>query len=337
MKKSFRHSYTMMAVILAALTLIFAIPVSAAQRDTSIESVSRWITVADRNMHVVLYGGLDKEGTDFKDPDKKVMVLLPGLGVTSSHIYFKPLAQELATEYNVVIPEPFGYGLSDLAGTDRTVENMNAELKSVLDTLGIKKCILAGHSISGIYGMNFIFRYPEMVQGFISIDGTVYDEGLVEALEMEQAYMIKAFDEFEALRNSFASIQDFQDALTADPEQYGASLPEVAGYSYTKQDQQEYIQAFSRCCNQDIRDEIERMKEALLSVKGKKFPSDLPVLTMVCSENVQSMPAWKTGHEDQLDFVTGNHSLYVVEGGHYIWYTNLSAVAGYMNGWNPDW
>lgn len=325
--------YFVIAALTAVISMAMHIPARAARTNDCSKSYSQYITVASQKMHVVFFGELNEGGTDFADQKKPALVMLPGLGVPSPHIYFKPLAEELAANYNVVIAEPLGYGLSDLAKTSRTVENINAELNEALDKLKIQKCVLAGHSISGIYGLNFVYEYPEKVQGFISIDGTVYDDGLAEALAMEQDYLIHASEEFDSLRNSFDSLQDFQNALTADPDKYGASLPEISGYAFSEADQKEYITAYSRCSNAAIRDEISRMNQALLTVKGKKFPSDLPVLTLISSDNADAIPAWKPAHLNQLDLTTGKHTLYTVKGGHYIWYTNLSDVVKYISSW----
>lgn len=336
MKKILRNRFFIIAVLIAAISMAFTTPAFAAEGTGRIGSCSHYLTVSGRKMHVVFYGELDETGAGFADGSKTALVMMPGLGVASPHIYFKPLAQELAETYNVVIAEPLGYGLSDMAGTSRTAENINAELKDALDMLGISKCVLAGHSISGIYGMDFISSYPEKVLGFISIDGTVYDDGLAEALAMEQEYMEKACEEFGRLRGSYGSIQDFQEALAADPEKYGASMPGIIGYEYSESDRKEYIQAYSRCANETIRDEISHMGQALDKIKGKQFPSGLPVLSLVSSGNAEAIPAWKTAHEEQLDLIGGKHSLYIVEGGHYIWYTNLPGVAGLINGWETD-
>lgn len=64
------------------------------------------------------------------------------------------------------------------------------------------------------------------------------------------------------------------------------------------------------------------MDGALESIKGGKFPSTLPVLMMISSDNVDAVPIWETAHENQLDFSSGNHELYILEGNHYVWYTN---------------
>ena len=57
-------------------------------------------------------------------------------------------------------------------------------------------------------------------------------------------YMLQGIDEFQKIKNSFSSLEEFQTALKADPEKYGAALPQVSGYTYTETDREEYIQAY---------------------------------------------------------------------------------------------
>ena len=209
-------------------------------------------------------------------------------------------------------------------------------MNAALDTMGIKQCVLLVHSISGVYGLNFVQNYPEKVKGFIAVDNTVYDEELAEAMEVEKKYMLQGIDEFQKIKNSFSSLEEFQTALKADPEKYGAALPQVSGYTYTETDREEYIQAYSLSSNDTIRNEVNGMDQSLLSIKNKKFPSALPVLTMISSENVQNVPAWETAHRNQLDLESGNHQLYIVNGGHYIWYTNLTQVVQLINEWRME-
>ena len=282
-----------------------------AMEKTQVGYASKYITVKGNDMHLALYGKLDASGETFADEGKTTLVMMPALGVPSPHIYFKPLAQSLDESFNIVIVEPFGYGLSDVAATDRTVDNINSELNAALDTMGIKQCVLLVHSISGVYGLNFVQNYPEKVKGFIAVDNTVYDEELAEAMEMEKKYMLQGIDEFQKIKNSFSSLEEFQTALKTDPDKYGAALPQVSGYTYTESDGEEYIQAYSLSSNDTIRNEVNGMDQSLLSIKNKKFPSALPVLTMISSENVQNVPAWETAHRNQLDLESGNHQLYI--------------------------
>lgn len=291
------------------------------------------LEAAEMNMHIVLYGDLDQNGVTFADPSKETLLMLPALAVPSPNIYFKPLAEALSSAYNVVVIEPFGYGLSDMTESARTVENINSELYDVLETLEIDTCTLLAHSISGVYGLNFLYSYPEKVNAFIAIDNTVYEEELAEALAMEQDYMLQAAEKFDELRNTFVSVEEFEAAIAANPSQYGAELPDVVGYTYSESDQEEYYRAFARSSNQTIQNEIQNMENSLESIEGKKFPSSIPVLTLLSSDNVEAISAWKTAHQNQLDFSSGNHKLYVIKGNHYIWYTNLKKIANHIMEW----
>lgn len=285
-------------IVMVALLFVFLVGNSNmvhAMGATQVGYASKYITVKGNNMHLALYGKLDASGEKFADEGKTTLVMMPALGVPSPHIYFKPLAQSLGESFNIVIVEPFGYGLSDVAATDRTVDNINSELNTALDTMGIKQCVLLVHSISGVYGLNFVQNYPEKVKGFIAVDNTVYDEELAEAMEMEKKYMMQGIDEFQKIKNSFSSLEEFQMALKTDPEKYGAALPQVSGYTYTESDREEYIQAYSLSSNDTIRNEVNGMDQSLLSIKNKKFPSALPVLTMISSEKVHCFMILKQG------------------------------------------
>lgn len=332
MKSSVLKRIVCMAI--TALILInsnLTLPVRADTNESS--SASKFVMVDNKEMHIVLYGDLDQNGGAFADQSKETLVMLPALAVPSPNIYFKPLAEELDTEYNVVIIEPFGYGLSDMTETARTVENINSEVYDALEVLGIDTCTLLVHSISGVYGLNFVYAYPEKVNAFIAIDNTVYDEGLSETLAMEQEYMLQAAEEFDQLRNTFDSIEEFEAAIASDPQKYGAELPDVIGYTYSEEDREEYYEAYANSSNQTIQNEILNMDENLESIKEVRFPNVLPVLTLISSENVQAMPAWETAHQDQLDFNSDNHELHIIEGNHYVWYTNINGIVQSILEW----
>lgn len=305
-------------------------------KEISNDFCSIYVTVGDKRAHVAMYGAMAENSKGFFDTSKTTMVMLPGLGVPSPHLYFKPLAHALETDFNIVIVEPLGYGLSDLTETDRTVQYMNAELNNALEALSIKECVLLVHSISGVYGLNFIYDYPEKVKGFIGVDNTVYADELTESMEWEKEYALQGIKEFQNLRASFPSMEVFQNALRTEPEKYGATIPEIIGYTYPDSDMEEYIQAYSMSNNETIKNEVNHMEESLLSIKDKKFPDSLPVLTIICSENVESMPVWEAVHREQLNFESGNHQLCTVKDGHYIWYTNLSEVVQHIQAWKAE-
>lgn len=336
MNAAFKKTIHLLLSLLTIMVVLSgSIPASAAGQNDSNNYRSKYITVEGKKMHIALYGDMSQTDTEnsFANKNRTTLVMLPALGVPSPHLYFKPLAQALDANFNVVIIEPLGYGLSDVASTVRNVENINGELSKALEILNIDECVLLTHSISGIYGLNFVLAHPENVKGFIAIDNTIYDDAMLSELAMEQEYMLNETQKFDELRASFPSIEAFQAALANDPVKYGATLPDITGYTYPENDMEEYIKAYSLSSNESIRNEITQMDKSLLTIKEKKFPDSLPVLTMISSTNAENVPAWKTGHINQLNFESGNHELYTLDGNHYIWYTNLSGIVDHVNAW----
>lgn len=88
-------------------------------------------------------------------------------------VEFRHLAKRLEKNYTVVIPEYFGYGLSDSTGQDRTVQRIANELHECFQKVGFHQYYFVAHSISGIYSLYYANRYPNEVKGFIGIDSSV--------------------------------------------------------------------------------------------------------------------------------------------------------------------
>ncbi|WP_270408773.1 alpha/beta fold hydrolase [Microbacterium maritypicum] len=101
------------------------------------------------------------------------IVLLPGFGTASPVLDFEPLVPELAQDDRVIVVEPFGYGLSDGTDRARTTDNIVTETHAALQELGVDDYVLMGHSIAGIYGIQFANRYPDEVRAFMGIDSSV--------------------------------------------------------------------------------------------------------------------------------------------------------------------
>lgn len=339
MRHNLKNIWWRAMMVLTVSGLLLAGMTACAQENMNNENgFEKYVTVAGRQMRVVLYGDITRsqETVSFSDSSKSTLVMLPGMGVPSPNLYFKPLAQELDGNFNIVVVEPLGYGLSETALTERNVANMNSDLNEALTALGVDECILLVHSISGVYGLNFALDYPDKVKGFIAVDNTVYEDGLAEAFAMEKEYMLNGIEEFNEVRDSFASVEEFRRALAQNPEEYGVELPQVQGYTYSEADLEEYIHAVSLSANANIESEVNQMDQTLLTIKGKKFPDTLPVLVMLSADNVQNIPVWETAHRNQLNLENGKHKMYILEGGHYIWYTNLTGVVEQISQWQVE-
>ena len=112
---------------------------------------------------------------------KKTIVILPGYSyfnhkdLSKKYIpnkNFEKIIDNLR-EYRTIVIEYFGYNESDDTKRRRSVEEICYEIHTALHLLRIKKYILMPHSISGLYAMHYINKYPKEVDGLIGIDITL--------------------------------------------------------------------------------------------------------------------------------------------------------------------
>ncbi|MED3576139.1 alpha/beta hydrolase, partial [Cytobacillus praedii] len=131
-----------------------------------IESYGQSVQVDGKNMNVTIQG-----------KGEETVVLLPGFGTAAPALDFKLLVDELSPFYKVVVIEPFGYGLSDETEKERSTENIVSEIHEALLQLNIDRYTLMGHSIAGIYGLDYVNKYPNEVSAFVGIDSSVPTQG----------------------------------------------------------------------------------------------------------------------------------------------------------------
>ena len=77
---------------------------------------------------------------------------------------------ELASRYRVITPDFRGHGQSSLPGEDSTMERLAADIRSLLDALGLKRVVLGGLSMGGYAAFAFFLHYPERVAALILAD-----------------------------------------------------------------------------------------------------------------------------------------------------------------------
>jgi pimeloyl-ACP methyl ester carboxylesterase len=78
--------------------------------------------------------------------------------------------------------------------------------------------------------------------------------------------------------------------------------------------------------NPAVADEINRLASNASELHGVTYPDSLPVLDLLASETVSTTPGWVQRHEDQLRNVR-RHRIVVLEGGHYLHWTQSKAMA----------
>ena len=276
--------------------------VATAVEQDRIEPYGQKVTVDGHEMNVMITG----EGSED-------IVLLPGFGTASPVLDFEPLVTELAKDHRVIVVEPFGYGLSDGTDRARTTDNIVTETHSALQELGVDDYVLMGHSIAGIYGIQFANRYPDEVRAFVGIDSSVPGQpGSDTELPVGLFGAAKNLG-LVRLIASFRGTGYDESVYSADVQEQIALLTNRNTLSPT------YLNAMSLLhANFD---------DAL----GTSFPEDLPLLLFVVADN-PTVPTWVDLHEEQAAAVDDG-TVVPLDGTHYLHHTHTPEIVDGFRSW----
>jgi len=283
--------------IVLFLAIVFIVNVFATKSDQAkIVPYGQHVSVDGKNMNVFIQGD-----------GKETIVLLPGYGTAAPALDFKLLIDELSPYYKVVAVEPFGYGLSDGTEKDRTTENIVSEVHEALQQLNINRYILMGHSITGIYGINYVNKYPNEVTAFVGIDSSVPTQP-----GMDVKFPLKTF---AFLKKS--GLQRLAVKLGASP---------YAELAFDDRTVEQMTMLSNRNSNSStMLNEMDHISSNFKGAQGLTFPKDLPLLLFVQASN-QDIADWIPLHEGQIkDSVHGK--LITMDGSHYLHHTKFKEIA----------
>lgn len=101
-----------------------------------------------------------------KKPNGQTVLLLHGKNFNG--YYWKSVAKFLSSEgYRVVVPDQVGWGKSDKPNIHYSFHLLAYNTKNLLDSLGIKKTHVIGHSMGGMLATRFVLMYPELVEKLV--------------------------------------------------------------------------------------------------------------------------------------------------------------------------
>lgn len=120
---------------------------------------------------VAIGGGVRVHLRDEGPRDAPAIVLLHGSNA-DLHTW-QPWVDALKRKYRVIRFDQVGHGLTgpDPAG-DYSRANYVADIREVADVLGLKRFILAGHSMGGKHALAFALAYPERLLGLVLVDAS---------------------------------------------------------------------------------------------------------------------------------------------------------------------
>lgn len=281
-------------VALAATSITNAVVTSAEKGE--IEPYGRKVDVDGKKMNVVVSGA-----------GEQTIVLLPGFGTSSPALDFGPLTEKLDANYRTVVVEPFGYGLSDQTDRPRTSANIVSEVHDALGALDLHRYVLMGHSIAGIYGLEYANAYPDEVTAFVGIDSSVPTQpGMDDELPIGAMQAMKSLGLMRILTG-----------LAGDPYA-GTPFSEDAKKQMTMLSMQNSLSA-------TYVNETEHFSQNFRDAQRLTFPRDLPVLLFVQDDNTD-VAGWMTLHEEQAASVDRGEVV-PLAGQHYLHHTLSAEIA----------
>lgn len=238
-----------------------------------------------------------------KGSGEKTIVLLPGFGTGSPVLDFTPLINSLSKQYKTVVIEPFGYGLSDPALSDRTIEAMTDEIHSCLQNLGITKYVLMPHSIAGIYSLYYCNKYPDEVVGLIGIDTSLPDQ--FEHISADNGMKILSFLSRLGLLRVITKL--FPDIILA------RDIDAV----YTAEIRND-IRKLTLLNFNNFQMEQDQMENNFNKTRSLEFPEKLPVLFFISKDSMTDVGDWwLEGHEKQVGNLKKS-KIILLNGPHYL-------------------
>ena len=169
------------------ISLLFAVTITASQA-APIKSIEHTIETIgpkkEAKKEPILYKKMEVNGVNIAyreagNPANPTIVLLHGFP-SSSHQYRKVLNQ-LAGEFHLIAPDYPGFGNSDFPDAksfEYTFDNLAATVDAFLEKKQVNSYTLMIQDYGAPIGMRIATAHPERVNGIITQNGNVYEEGL---------------------------------------------------------------------------------------------------------------------------------------------------------------
>ena len=171
-KKGLKKLFIVMGVVLVLYLVVYGAIgiISDKKTKNSIEEYTdKYITYTDVDGK--------KMATYIVGDGKDTLVIMSGNDDPCPTLSMRYLADELSSDYKVVVLDYLGTGFSDDPTTNRTSKNIAYEIHEALQDLGInKKYILVPEYFSGIYAQEYVKKYKDEVKAVIAIESKVSSE-----------------------------------------------------------------------------------------------------------------------------------------------------------------
>ena len=133
-------------------------------------------------------------------------------GYPLDHTIWEPIVPLLENDFDLILPDLRGFGASGVPRTAYLLTDIAADIAALLDSLGIEKAAIVGHSMGGYVALAFAHAYPRRTLGL----GLVSSQTLADPPERKVARYQEAED---VLPNGVGkAAEGMSSKLTADPD-----------------------------------------------------------------------------------------------------------------------
>jgi 3-oxoadipate enol-lactonase len=91
------------------------------------------------------------------------LVLLHGYPL--DHTIWERILPLLESDFDLIVPDLRGFGESPVSPTPYMLSDLARDIGALLDQLGIKQAVIAGHSMGGYVALAFATIFPKIVRG----------------------------------------------------------------------------------------------------------------------------------------------------------------------------
>lgn len=137
--------------------------------------------------------------------NKEVVVLLHGKNFNSA--YWQSTASYLHKQgYGVLMPDQIGFGKSSKAlSYQYSFATLANNTKALIDSLGLKKNIILGHSMGGMLATRFVLMFPENTSRLVLVNPIGLENYLIYTQYQDPEFFYQ-----QELKKSAESIQAYQ-------------------------------------------------------------------------------------------------------------------------------
>ncbi|MBB4864161.1 pimeloyl-ACP methyl ester carboxylesterase [Pseudomonas nitritireducens] len=281
----------MIRALLTASLLSLSLAAQAEVKPFSSAFTTQDIAVDGATLHVRVGG---------KGP---AVVLLHGFGDTGD--MWAPLANDLARDHTVVVPDLRGMGLSSIPAAGYEKNTQAGDIRAVLAKLGIEHSAVVGHDIGTMVAYAYAARYPQQTERLVVMDAPV--PGIPPWNEIVRSPMLWHFDfggpDMERLVAGRERIylDRFWNEFAGDPHKVDEATRQHYAKLYARPGAMHAAFAQFRAIRQDAVDnEVAvktRLRMPVMAIGGEKsFGANEAIVMRNAADNVTEVVVAGAGH-----------------------------------------